>query len=147
MPDLEVLFDPRKIGGSENPITVSPTVVQVPAGTRQRLRFHLRTAAAGAAAVFDLQPVVLSPGAPVQLEEPVPMGSTSFSLLDENRNDGHFPQRVYCTLWVRYDGRCYPALYPTIVNEPPRRIAEEESGRDEPLKVEARASAGLALLC
>jgi hypothetical protein len=56
----------------------------------------------------------------VLLEEPVPMGSTSFSLIDDNRNEGPLPKRLYCTLWVRYDGQCYPALFPTIINEPPR---------------------------
>jgi hypothetical protein len=147
MPDLEVIFDPRKIGGSENPITVSPTVVQVPAGARQRIRFNLRTLGARTAAVFDLQPVVFNPDAPVRLEEPVPMGSTSFSLIDENRNEGPFPRRLYCTLWVRYDGQCYPALYPTIINEPPRRVAEEEHRQDELLKRGALAPAGVALCC
>lgn len=127
MTDIEVTFDPKKVGGSENPITVSPTVCQVTPGTRQQIRFNLRTVNARTAAVFDVPPVVLNANSPVRLEEPVPFGSTSFSLLDENQNAGPFPQRLYCTVWVRYGGQCYPALFPTIVNEPERRLRPRHS--------------------
>jgi hypothetical protein len=132
MPNFDVTFDPKKIGGSENPITVSPTTIQVPSGARQRIRFNLRTLNAKSAAVFDMQPAVFNPGSPVLLEEPVPMGSTSFSLIDDNRNEGPLPKRLYCTLWVRYDGQCYPALFPTIINEPPATPALRHGAADPP---------------
>jgi len=127
MNTVEVTFDAKKIGGTENPITVSPANLQVPPGACQTFRFTLRTLGSRATAVFDTQPVVFNPGSPVHFAEPVPMGSTSFSFTIENDNEGPFPQRLYCTLWVRYDGQCYPALFPTIINEPRRRTAAGEA--------------------
>jgi hypothetical protein len=130
MTTVEVTFDAKKIGGTENPITVSPANLQVLAGASETFRFTLRTLGSRANAVFDIQPVVFNPGSPVRFPEPVSMGSTSFSFTVENDNQSPFPQRLYCTLWVRYEGQCYPALFPTIVNEPRRRAVavEPESG-------------------
>lgn len=118
--DIDVTFDARKVGGSENPISVSPAVCHVSHGTRQQIRFNLQTVSTTTPAGFDFTPAVFSPDSPVRLEEPVPMGATSFSIIDENENQGPLPRRLYCTLWVRYNGQSYPALYPTIVNEPLR---------------------------
>jgi hypothetical protein len=138
MPDIDVIFDARKIGGSANPITVSPTVLHVEPGDRARIRFNLRTVSAKAQAGFDFTPAVFTPDSPIHLEGPVPMGATSFAVIDENENRGSLPRRLYCTLWVRYDGQSYPALYPTIINEPVRSHAELPETQ-EPVLVEAAA--------
>ena len=127
MLDIDVTFDARKVGGTENPISVHPAVFNVPSGARERIRFDLRTLGAKQPAVFDMiTPAFFSPAAPIRFEGPVPMGSTSFSVIDENGNQDSLPQRVYCTLWIRYEGQCYPALLPTIVNEPQLRPAPAE---------------------
>lgn len=118
MPDIEVTFDPRKIGGTESPVTVSPKVLHLPPGATQRIRFTLRTVGAERAA-FDMTPALFNPGDAVRFAEPVPVGSTSFSVvIDESRGRDARPRRLDCTLWVRYGRQCYPALYPTIVQEP-----------------------------
>lgn len=118
MREIEVTFDARKTGGRDNPISVSPAVVHVPFGEREQIRFTLRTAGSKSSAAFDLVPVFFGLNAPVRFAEPVPVGSTSFCLVDENQNPGPVARRLVCTLWIRYEGQCYPALYPTIVNEP-----------------------------
>jgi hypothetical protein len=118
MLDIDVTFDARKVGGSENPISVSPSVCRVSPGARQQIRFNLQTVSARTPAGFDLTPAVFSPDSPVRFAEPVALGATSFSIIDHNENQGPLPHRLYCTLWVRYNGQSYPALYPTIVNEP-----------------------------
>jgi len=118
MPDIEVTFDARKIGGAANPITVSPTMIYVEPGAHKRIRFHLRSVDAKLPVGFDFTPAVFTPASPVRFEAPVPMGATSFTVIDENENRGPLPRRLYCTLWIRYDGQSYPALYPTIVNQP-----------------------------
>jgi hypothetical protein len=117
MSDIKVTFDPRKIG-TENPITVSPAICRIAPGARRRLRFTLRTVGGARPATFALTPLVFAPGSPLAFEEPVPVGSTSFVLLTENRNRSPLPQRLHCTVWVRWEGQSYPALHPTIVHEP-----------------------------
>jgi hypothetical protein len=146
MTTVQVTFDAKKIGGAANPITVSPANLQVAAGARQTFRFTLRTLGSKSTAVFDTPPVVFNPGSPVCFDEPVPMESTSFSFTIENNNESPFPQRLYCTLWVRYEGQCYPALFPTIVNEPRRRAVavETESRWASAFEHGAMAMAGAA---
>jgi hypothetical protein len=123
MREIDVTFDARKIGSQENPIVVSLAVVHVPFGEREQIRFNLRTVGSKSAAAFDLVPAFFGLNAPVRFAEPVPVGSTSFCLVDDNWNHGPAARRLVCTLWVRYEGQCYPALYPTIVNEPAAVLA------------------------
>jgi hypothetical protein len=129
MVDVDVTFDVRKLGGAANPVTVTPAVVPVRSGARERIRFTLRTLGGGPPAGFDFTPAVFSPDSPIHFEEPMTMGGTSFTIVDENENRGSLPRRLYCTLWIRYDGQSYPALYPTIINEPlrPRAAVPETS--------------------